>query len=718
MEKKIVVVGAGYSGILAAKKLAKKFKKMRDVSVTIIDKNPFHTMLTELHEVAANRVEQDSIKVSLKRVFAERRVEVITDTVLSVDFDKKQISGKNGVYPYDILVMAAGAKPCFFGVPGAEEFTFKLWSYKDAVVLKQHIHKMFHLAACETDIGEKKRLLTFYVVGAGFTGVEMAGELAEYVPILCDQYEIEHDLVSIHEVDILDRVVPMLPEKLSCKVERRLKKMGVQVRMSTKVINIGSDFIETEKDGVNKRQSVGTIIWAAGTECTDITQNAAQSLSSEGRGRIRTDAYLRSIDNPDVFVIGDNVFYIPEGEERPVPQMVENCEQSSAVCAKNIFCAVTGKGEMVRYEPTFHGVMVSIGGRYGVAHVGFPNAMVSLPSFLAMFVKHFINVIYFIQLLGWNKVHSYIRHEFFTVRNLRSFLGGHFSNRTPSFLLFPLRVWLGLVWIFEGVMKVVEGWLLTPKLTGFFGGASDWYNSILHSAANGASSAADAVTSATTAAASAVPDAVTSATTAVASAVPDAVSSATTAVASAVPDAISSATAAVASAVPDAVSSATTAAASAADAAHSAGTVLFNIDWGWLQAIFVSGKDLPHSTLSDYAFKLNLSAMNSFIDMNVLASNHAQLGMQTFIVLAEIILGILLTIGFLTTPAAALSLILQLMFVCTTGLYLGTFWMVFAGIACLLCAGRVFGVDYYFMPYLSRKWKKIPLVRKLYLYND
>lgn len=669
VEKKIVVVGAGYAGILAAKKLAKKFKKVNDVSVTIIDKHPFHTMLTELHEVAANRVDQNSIKVSLKRVFAERKVKVITDYALSIDFKEKKVIGKGDVYPYDILVMAAGSKPCFFGVPGAEEFTFKLWSYKDAVILKQHIHKSFYMAACEANMEEKKRLLTFYVVGAGFTGVEMAGELAEYVPILCEQYEIDHDLVSIYEVDILDRVVPMLPEKLSAKVERRLHKMGVAVEMSTNVVNIGRDFIETEKNGKKKRQSVGTVIWAAGTESADITKNAAETLSNEGRGRILTDAYLRSIDNQDVFVIGDNVFYIPEGEERPVPQMVENCEQSSAICAKNIYCAVTRQGEMIKYDPTFHGVMVSIGGRHGVARVGFPHMMVSLPSFLAMFVKHFINVIYFVQLLGWNKVFSYLWHEFFTIRNCRSFLGGHFSNRTPSFLLVPLRVWLGLVWVFEGVMKVVEGWFTVPKLTEFFGGANEWYNSILNGATQGGSQSTDAITSAT-----------------------------------------------------GTVSNALDAATSATDAAvatgQSIGTVLFNIDWGWVHAIFVSGKDLDSSTLSDYAFKLDFPIMTSFINTGILSSSQAQIGMQTFILLAEIVVGILLIFGFFTTPAAVFSLVLQFMFVTTTGLYLSNFWMVFAGIAVLIAAGRIFGVDYYFMPYLKRRWKRLPAIRKSYLYND
>ena len=104
--KKVVIVGAGYAGILTAKKIAKKFKKNDEVNITIIDKNPYHAMLTELHEVAANRVDEDSIRVSLKKVFAGRKVDVKLDTVTSFDFDNKLVFGKAETYEYDYLVLS------------------------------------------------------------------------------------------------------------------------------------------------------------------------------------------------------------------------------------------------------------------------------------------------------------------------------------------------------------------------------------------------------------------------------------------------------------------------------------------------------------------------------------------------------------------------------------------------------------------------------------
>ncbi|HCA30866.1 MAG TPA: pyridine nucleotide-disulfide oxidoreductase, partial [Ruminococcaceae bacterium] len=186
----ILIIGAGYAGVLTAKKLAKRFKKNEDVSITIVDKNPFHTMLTELHEVAANRVEEDSIKLSLKKIFAGRKVKVRLDVIQDIDFANKKAVGLKDSYAYDYLVVAAGSKPTFFGVPGAQEYAYKLWSYDDAVVLRDHIHDCFRRASREINPEEKKKLLSFFVVGAGFTGTEMMGELAEYIPILCEEFEI------------------------------------------------------------------------------------------------------------------------------------------------------------------------------------------------------------------------------------------------------------------------------------------------------------------------------------------------------------------------------------------------------------------------------------------------------------------------------------------------------------------------------------------------
>lgn len=659
MGTNIVVVGAGYAGILTAKKLEKKLRKQKDITITVVDRNPYHTMLTELHEVAACRVEESAIRIELAKVFAGRRVNVALDTVEKIDFDQKEVVGKNTTYEYDYVVVASGSKPTYFGIEGAKEYTHTLWSYDDAVNLRDHIHQTFLKASKEPDLEKRRHLLTFYVVGAGFTGVEMMGELAEYVPILCEKHNIDRKEVTLVNVDAMSRTVPVLPEKLSNKVQRRLEKMGVRVQLNAKVKKITDHSIQFEVDGQIREESVHTVIWTAGIESSDIATESGKAIEAAQRGgRIETDPYLRAKGREDVFVAGDNLYYILEGEERPVPQMVENAEHSADTIAHNIISSINGK-ELEAYKPAFHGMMVCIGGRYGVAHVGFGKVMFGLPSFIAMFAKHFINIVYFVQVLGWNKIFTYLKHEIFTIRNRRSFVGGNFSNRTPSFLAVVLRVWLGFVWLYEATIKYLEGWLDfsgDPKLEGFFSGADSFYQSILYPG--------DAGSGATGAAA-------------------------------------------------DAASTASGA------AAESTGVALFNIRFfNVFHLILVSGVALtPAMGLSDLAFKVNIPLMNWFIDTVILSSNGMQFFMQAFIVIMEFLVGLALMGGFFTTLFATISVILQLMFLTTTGWYLNTVWMFAAGIA-VIFGGSTFGLDYWFMPWFKRQWKKIPFVKKWYLYND
>jgi len=643
--KKIVVLGAGYAGVLTAKKLAKKAKKAdRWVDITLIDKNPFHTMLTELHEVAAGRVEEESIRISLEKVFAGRNVDIIQDTIVNVDYKSRTLTGNRDSYNYDYLVIAAGSRPNFFGVKGAEDNCFALWSYDDAIKLREHILAMFRRASAEPDKAKKRELLTFYVVGTGLTGTEMAGELAEYAPILCQRFDIDPGLITIAAVDMMDRVCTALPEKLSAKARARLEKMGVTVKLKTNVLGVGKDYIEHESDRHTARVPTQTVIWTAGITGADFVQKS-ETLIRVNSGRVKTDEYLQALDTPNVYVAGDNIFFIPEGEKNPVPQMVENAEHSANTVANNLMADITGDGKKEKYAPHFHGTMLCVGGRWGTAHVGMPGKFIALPSFLAMLSKHFINMIYFLQVLGWHKIFSYIKHEFFTIRNRRSFVGGHFSNRNPSFLLVPLRLFLGFIWVYEGIKKVTEGWLGTPKMSEFFLGARQWYDSLLTGeVAAGATAAATPVAAAT-------------------------------------------------------------------PAAGGGATIL--IDWtvmGIFRPLLIAAPE--------QAFLLQVFPMDWFLVNFVLPYDGVQLFMQVMIVTVEILIGLALLAGLFTTLSGAVSLVLQAMFLASTGLFMSTWWMIPASVAVMFGAGLVFGLDYYVSPWLKKKWRGVRFAKKWYLYHE
>ena len=235
MAKKVVIVGAGYAGIAAALHLNRKGKK-DGVEVTIIDRNPYHTLLTELHEVAGNRQDEDSVRIPLKEIFRDTRVNIVTDNINKFDFDAKVFTGDRGSYTYDYAILALGSSPAFYGIPGMKENAFTLWSFDDAVKIREHIKDCFARASKTQDPAERARLLTFTVGGAGFTGVEMIGELAHWVKPLCRAHGIDRKEVRLVLLDMLKRVLPNLDEVNSAKSHRYMeKKLGIEILLETAI---------------------------------------------------------------------------------------------------------------------------------------------------------------------------------------------------------------------------------------------------------------------------------------------------------------------------------------------------------------------------------------------------------------------------------------------------------------------------------------------------
>lgn len=627
--KQIIVLGGGYGGIITTKKLAKQLKKDRNVRITLIDKKPYHTLLTELHEVAANRVEEDSIKVELKKMMAGfRNVDVVLDDIERIDFSGGTLHSGTKTYRYDYLVIGTGSKPTFFGIPGADEHAFTLWSYEDAVRLKTHFQTMFREAVKERDPQRRKEKLTFVVVGAGFTGVEMIGELAEYTVELCEQFYVDRDEVQLYVVDMVDTILPILPEPLIRKSEKHLRKLGVN-------IVTGSKITEVKRNGVvlgDRLIESSTVIWTAGVEGSELVGNL--DIEQKGRKRIFINDKLQTPEYENVYVVGDNMFIIPEGAETPVPQMVENAEQSALVAAYNIVADIRQRPKK-SYIPTFHGTMVCIGSRYGVANVGVPGMMFKLSGLFAMLAKHFMNMVYLFQICGFNKVYSYCLHEFFHVRHNRSFLGGHFAKRSPNFWLFPLRLFAGWMWFkqgFDKMLKIVADpnkmFLIPAKAADGTTGASVAAGA--NAAGQTAQTAADATTSASTFTQEAV---------------------------SALP-------------VPDFVDSIVK---------WSMDLVFYEPDGGF--------------TWLAYTFQLCM-------------------------VLAEIGVGLLLIAGLFTAPAAVLTVAMGAMVWVSGMAPKEMLWYMAAGIALIGGSGSTLGLDYYVYPVLKKHWKRIPLVKRWYLYSD
>lgn len=677
--KRIVLIGAGYAGVLTAKRLAKKLKKQGDVEITLFNKESYHTMLTELHEVAAGRVDEQSIRLQLSDIFAHRKVNVIVEEVDKVNFIEKEIHTKsNETFSYDYLVIGTGCKPSYFDLKGSSN-AYPLWSYVDAVRLNVHIQDMFRRACEEKDEEERKKLLSFVIVGSGFTGVEMAGELGEYKVDLCRKFDIDISEVSIQIVEMGDKILPFYPDKLVNKIQKRLEKLGVEVLTNQSVCSIDTKTCTLSTD---KMLDTHTVIWTAGIEGSEFIDRL-DDISVVNRGRIETNSKLESVDHEDVYVVGDNIYYIPEGSDRPVPQMVENAEHSSEVVAHNITTKIIEKGEQEDYTPVFQGSMVCIGGRWGAAYIGKKEKKTSLTGFPALFVKHFVNIIYFMEVLGLHKVWSYAKHEFFTVKNKRSLVGGHFSNEksAPGFFLFPLRIFVGFMWLSSGLTKL-------PKLL------DDWTNVFLMprnplDAAKAAesSSSTDAVSQATDAAAEVATDA-TSQATDVAEASTDAVTQATEA--------------------------ATEAVAETAEAVSEVTQSGFESAMETLEGIteLKAGEGLP---VPDFIENIMEKSYEWFFWSSEGGFTLFAQITQGSMIIMEIIIGIMLILGLLTPVAAIIGALLTVVIYLSGWSYISIIFFGTASLACIF-AGNVLGLDYYLLPWIDKKLRKWKITRKWYLY--
>ncbi|HCS99104.1 MAG TPA: NADH dehydrogenase FAD-containing subunit [Enterococcus faecalis] len=465
-KQNIVVVGAGYAGVSATKFLAKKFKKDTDVTITLIDRHSYHTMMTELHEVAGGRVEPEAIQYDLQRLFSRKKnVKLVTDTVTGIDKENKVVKTLAGSYPFDQLILGMGGEPNDFGTPGVKENGFTLWSFDDAVKIRHHIEATVAKAAIEPDAEVRKAMLTFVVCGSGFTGIEMVGELIDWKDRLAKDAKIDPDEITLMVVEAMPTILNMLSRNDAAKAERYLEKKNVQLLLNSPIVEVAADHIKL-KDG--SEVPTHTLIWTAGVKATS---DAADFGLEAARGsRLVANEYMQAkgYEDKNIYIIGDLVYY-EETPNTPTPQIVQAAEQTGHTAAANIFADIKG-GEKHAFKGNYQGFMVSIGAKWGVANL---FDKIHLSGFLAIIMKHIVNLKYFFDIRSGYYMFQYIMHEIFHIKDDRSVARGHTSRYGNVLWSVPLRVFYGMVWLVESMKKIVgNGDYLKPST--WFGDGS-WF---------------------------------------------------------------------------------------------------------------------------------------------------------------------------------------------------------------------------------------------------
>ena len=493
--EKIIILGAGYAGIKAAKTLNKKFKKDNSVEITLIDQNPHHTLLTELHEVAGNRIESSGVKISLTDIFSNSKVQVVEDKITDINTKKELLISENKKYDYDYLVLGVGSEPAYFNIPGMEENAFTLWSLDDAKEINNHIRNMFKLAANEQDLNKREEMLTFTIGGAGFTGIETAGEIAEWTDDLCDKYNISPREVSIKVVEAQKGILPNLGAQQIRNAEQYLtQELEVDLLTEANICEVKNNSILvnscTKEDGYitdtsdsEEEIKTRTLIWTGGIKAKDFVKKIGVNLNH--RDRIEVNQYLQTSIN-NIYAIGDNAYFETK-DDYALPQLVEAAVQAGKCAAYNIHADIKDK-QLKEFDPQLHGVMVSVGSNYAVAELKpISNLTIPLVGFLAMMAKHLINIHYLFEVNGFKLVFKYIKEQFSHTKGGIGMLVRHFSKKSGTFWLAFLRVFLGLRFLLEAISKIQKGWLTSSE--GFLvsgassvlwsSGTPEWYVNLL-----------------------------------------------------------------------------------------------------------------------------------------------------------------------------------------------------------------------------------------------
>ena len=373
----IVILGAGFGGMYIAKKLADQVKK-GEIDVTIVNRTNYFLFTPLLHEVATGGLSPRSVAEPLREVFANTRVRLAQGTVEYINTEKRMVGINNGydtsVLPYDYLVIATGAETNYYGIPGAEKFSYPLKNLSDAVRIRSRVIDVFEQAVLAKDDDERIRLLSFAVVGGGATGVEVAAELAEFIKGIVKRYyadtnDCRPEEPSITLIHTGKELLEMFAPSLRAAAERRLMHSGVALQMSSTVTSVTKENVMLS---ANMSIPASTVIWAAGVKPTiPHFEGASPTLTG---GRIAVDQFFRLLGNERVFALGDVAAYVDtdsgtnDQPAKPLPMLAQVAIRQAKVVAFNIQASV-GQKTLRPFHYHSQGSMVSVGQWFAIGEI-------------------------------------------------------------------------------------------------------------------------------------------------------------------------------------------------------------------------------------------------------------------------------------------------------------------------------------------------------------
>ena len=380
----IVIVGGGFGGIKIGQLFAKE-----NVEITLIDRHNFHLFQPLLYQVSTSVLETGEIAYPIRSFFRDNNnVTLYMAKAQGIDQERDVVITNHGEIHYDYLILAAGATTNFFGMKSVEEHSFGMKTLQEAVHIRNHVIHEFERAEKPYRTPEdRKKRMTFVVVGGGPTGVEEAGALAELIAIQKKEFhKLDFNDVSIKLIEATPRLLPMLPEDLQQHTVKVLEKKGVEVMLNTQVVDYDGDVL-TLKNGV--KIPTTTVIWAAGVRAVDMMKNCGAECARDGRIWIEEDLMVRGAVHKNVFAIGDCAAFMHGDMKRPLPTVAPVATQQAKVAYKNIMKLIKGESKLEKFVYKDLGAMATIG--KGEAVVGSPK-MTGFLAWCAWMLVHLMRL--------------------------------------------------------------------------------------------------------------------------------------------------------------------------------------------------------------------------------------------------------------------------------------------------------------------------------------
>ena len=414
---KILILGGGFGGIRCALDLSKKIGN--DAQITLVDKKSYQLFVPALYEVAsAYGVKRDPFAVRLKKticipyidIFKDKKINFIQAEVSAIDLENKKVATRGGeILDYDYLVIALGGQAADFGIPGVKEYTFQFKELEDGLILNQKAEELTK----EVAAGHRPRPIKMAVVGAGFTGIEVAAEFACCVKKLAKACGIKGRCERVILLEAGPRILPAVSDGERNIILKRLTRLGIEVMENAAAEEVGSDYIKLK---TGKQIETDLIIWTAGIRLPDLlvktpalplTEKPARAGSASGGKKLQVNNDLELVGLPGVFAVGDNTEFIDPKTSKPVPALAYVAVDQGKIVAKNIWRLINNK-KVIEYDP-FYGVWIApVGGKYALAHLW---GGMNIKGFWGWVLREVVDLRYMLSILSFKKAISIFWQE-------------------------------------------------------------------------------------------------------------------------------------------------------------------------------------------------------------------------------------------------------------------------------------------------------------------